>query len=122
MKAKKEQLKNLDRLQNRSDFLRIQKAGTKWISHGLILQAAQGEDNKIRYGLTVSKKLSKSAVRRNRIKRRLRAAVCDVLPLYARPGYDFVLIGRQETATRPYAQLCQDLRWCLDKMKLVREE
>ena len=103
----------------RGDFLKIQSKGRKWVSHGLILQVLASEDaDKKRIGYTVSKKVSKSAVKRNRIKRRLRAAAADVLPGFAAPGHDYVLVGRPEGAKRPYATLCEDLKWCLRKMRL----
>lgn len=76
------------------------------------------EAGEIRVGYTVTKKTEKSAVRRNRIKRRLRAAAREVLPEVAAEGHDYVLIGRNLTAVRPFAQLTQDLKWCLEKMEL----
>ncbi len=102
-------------LKNRADFLRIQGTGVKWVAKGVMLQAAGGQTDGVRYGLTVSKKLEKSAVRRNRIRRRLRAAALAVLAAQARPGADYVLTGRPGTAQRPFADLCRDLAWCLEK-------
>jgi ribonuclease P protein component len=66
----------------------------------------QGVD--CRVGFTVTKKVG-NAVERNRIKRRLRAAAREILPAQARCGYDFVLIGRKGTLTRPFADLKSDL-------------
>lgn len=135
MHALKEQLKNLDRLKKRSDFLfvadRAQKAqptkdgrptGGKWVSKSLILQASVAPAGRAtqRFGITVSKKTSKSAVVRNRIKRRLRAAAKDVLPQTACDGVDFVLIGRAETADKPYADIVKDLAWCVKRLGLAR--
>lgn len=115
MFASKNQIKSLDRLKKRSDFLETQKKGQKWVSKGLIIQALDNTQG-LRFGITVTKKLSKSAVVRNRIKRRLRAVACDILPQYAKENADYVLIGRQETATRLYTDLQNDLKWCLKKM------
>ena len=75
----------------------------------------------VRFGLTVSKRISKSAVIRNRVRRRLRAAARDILPHHAMTGFDIVLIGRTETALRPYPQLKEDLRWCLEKLGIAKE-
>lgn len=121
MQAGKEQLHTLARIKNRADFLKIQSMGRKWVSHGLILQALPNDSGQIRVGFTVSKKADASAVRRNRIKRRLRALAADVLPLYALPSHDYVLVGRTQTATRPYASLQEDLKWTLGKMNLRTE-
>lgn len=126
MQAEKADISKLDRLKKRSDFLRVQKEGRKWVSRGLILQVAGRPDPAgsypVRFGLTVSKRLSKSAVVRNRVKRRLRAVARDILPLCARGGNDYILIGRPETETRPYTALREDLKWCLQKLSCLAEE
>ncbi len=111
-------------LKKRAEFLRVQGAGQKWVSPGVILMVAPlGTDQPgtVKFGLTVTKKLSKSAVVRNRIRRRLRAAAHDILPLYAKKGVDYVLIGRHETADLPYGKLCGDLKWCLKRLSCLNE-
>jgi len=118
MHASKEQIAALTPIKKRSDFLKVQSAGKKWVSHGLIIQTAPNPDGLTRIGYTVSKRVDKSAVNRNRIKRRLRAAAADVLPSFAKSGQDYILVGRPQTATRPYETLCNDLRWCLKKLEL----
>jgi ribonuclease P protein component len=122
MHASKDQIAGLTQIKKRSDFLKIQSAGKKWVSHGLIIQTAPNADGITRIGYTVSKRVDKSAVNRNRIKRRLRAAAADVLPSGAKEGYDYILVGRPQTATRPYETLCNDLRWCLKKLELEAEQ
>lgn len=120
MKASKEQQASLIQIRKRSDFLKIQSGGRKWVSHGLIVQTAARKDDLKRIGYTVSKKVDKSAVKRNRIKRRLRAVAVDILPQSAVDGQDYILVGRPQTLTRPYEALCDDLRWCLNKMGLEK--
>lgn len=118
MHATKDQQAGLETIRQRSEFLKIQSGGRKWVSHGLIVQTAPNDSESKRIGYTVSKRVDKSAVKRNRIKRRLRAVAADVLPEGAANGHDYILVGRPQTLTRPYDQLCQDLRWCLGKMGL----
>lgn len=118
MQAAKEDIRIVDRLKKRSDFLRLQQGGKKWISKGVIVQSAPNEGQGKRFGITVSKRVSKSAVERNRIKRRLRAAAADILPAGLKDNTDIVLIGRPETARRLYADLKRDLAWCLGKMDI----
>jgi ribonuclease P protein component len=122
MKATKEQMESLGRLQRRSDFLRVQQSGRKWVSQSLILQVAENTGGKARFGLTVTKKVSGSAVVRNRIRRRLRALACQVLALQAKPGMDYVLVGRVETESRDFAMLEKDLLWCLKRLDLLAGE
>ncbi len=118
MHATKQQADTLITLEKRADFLRINQRCRKWTAHGLVLQALPNDLNQTRVGFTVTKKTESSAVKRNRIKRRLRAAAAAVLPLHARPGHDYVLIGRTQSAMRPYDALCGDITWCLEKMGL----
>ena len=87
----------------------------------MIVQTAPNDTGEKRLGLTASKKLAKSAVVRNRIRRRLRAAAREVLPLYAKGGADYVLIGRPETPERPWPDLVKDLIWCLKKLECYVE-
>ena len=112
----------MTQIKKRADFLKIQSKGRKWVSHGLIVQTAPNEDDIKRIGYTVSKRVDKSAVKRNRIKRRLRAVAADVLPEGALNGQDYILVGRPLTASRPYETLCEDLRWCLRKLNLEKPE
>ncbi|MGH1398717.1 MAG: ribonuclease P protein component [Alphaproteobacteria bacterium] len=121
MHASKEQQASLTRLKKRADFLTVQSKGRKWVSQSLILQTRPNESGETRVGFTVTKRTDKSAVKRNRIKRRMRAVAADILPKNAKSGQDYILVGRQQTATRPYETLCKDLKWCLRKLDLKRE-
>ena len=108
MHASKEQQDSLIRLKARREFLHVQSKGKKWVSHGLVLQIASNDLGVKRVGFTVTKRIDKSAVKRNRMKRRLRAVAADVLPDGAMDGFDYILVGRALTLTRPYADLCTD--------------
>ena len=65
-----------------------------------------------RVGFTVSRKVG-GAVVRNRVRRRLRAAVDAVMPAHAAPGNDYVVIGRAATVRRPFDALSADLETAL---------
>ena len=99
-------------LARRADFLSAARA-RRQVRPAFTLQARRrGPDEPpaaIRIGYTCSKKVG-NAVARNRAKRRLRAAARAVLPGLGQPGWDYVLIGRpRQTATHPFASLCDDL-------------
>ena len=74
MFATKDEIRNLGRLKKRSDFLHVQVTGRKWVSGGVIVQLAPNEGLGQRFGVTVTKKLHKKAVDRNRMKRVAREA------------------------------------------------
>lgn len=106
----------MDRLKNRRDFLAAAR-GSKWAQPGLVLQARARPENgaRPRVGFTVTRKVG-TAVVRNRVRRRLRAAAQSVIPLCGKTGYDYVLIGRAGTLTRPYSDLVDDLKAALRRV------
>jgi len=121
MQALKHQTQILRTLQARSEFLAVHATKKKWVSHGLIIQVKDQNHDHIGIGYTVTKRTEKSAVKRNRIKRRLRAVAAEILPSHAKIGCDYVLIGRPLTRIRPYEELKSDLLWCLKKMGYARD-
>ena len=72
-------------------------------------------DRDARLGLTVTRKIG-GAVVRNRARRRLRAAAAAIFPSCARAGYDYVLIARRTTPTRPYRELVGDMEKALARL------
>jgi ribonuclease P protein component len=107
----------LDILPARKDFLAAARA-RKAVMPGLVLQMRRRAeaDGPARVGYTASRKVG-NAVIRNRARRRLRAAVNDVLAGRAAPGHDYVLIARAATAGRPYDALLNDLSVALDRIE-----
>lgn len=121
MHADKSDLQTLSILKNRAEFVKMNAKADKWVAKGLVLQVLPNDAQCKRVGYTVTKRVDKSAVKRNRIKRRLRAVAADILPLHARESCDYVLIGRPQTATRAYDDLAKDLKWCLQKLGFAKE-
>jgi ribonuclease P protein component len=109
------------RLKRRAEFLRVAGKGRKSVTPGLILQAARWstaalpEGEAARVGFTASRKVG-MAVERNRARRRLKAAVQQLMPLHAAPGHDYVLIARPATIRRPFAALLGDLEMALRQL------
>ena len=109
---------HLARIKRRRDFLAAAK-GRKKPMPGLVLQSCtnphlSGQDI-IRFGLTASKRVG-NAVIRNRVRRRLRALAYAILPQYGQKGFDYVLIGRAATFSRPHAALVKDLEIALQRI------
>lgn len=103
------------RLKRRADFLRVAAKGRKAPVHGLVLQALTRADTEpARVGFTVTRKIG-NAVARNRARRRLKEAARMVLQGQALTGVDLVLIGREATGSRKFADLLDDLRRALAK-------
>ena len=112
----------ITRLKRRPVFLRVAKSKRKWVARGLILQARNSistgvvEDDpvEVRVGFTVSKKVG-NAVKRNRARRRLREAAHRIMSAHAKPGFDYVIIGRYATLGRRFDGLLTDLETALEK-------
>jgi ribonuclease P protein component len=98
-------------MKRRADFLRAQKSRRQFLP-GLTLETCRSPgdvpSSGCRVGFTASRKVG-SAVKRNRAKRRLRAAAAEILPLLGREGHDYVLVAKVATLSRPYAALVADL-------------
>ena len=104
------------RLTRRAEFLRVAAKGRRAPVHGLVLQALSREDSApARLGFTVTKKVG-NAVVRNRTRRRLKEAARLHLRDHPLTGVDLVLIGRDATRGRRFADLVEDLRRALAKV------
>jgi len=113
------------KLKKRKDFVRAAKVGEKVVATSVILQAAQSlSDVSVapKFGFTTTKKLGHAVVR-NRIRRRMRAAVRE-LHTEARGNTEYVLIGRRLTANCDFDILRRDLKYALHKVNrlLYHEE
>lgn len=103
------------RLKQRAEFLRVAANGRKAPTHGVVVQAlARGDADPARLGFTVTKKVG-NAVVRNRTRRRLKEAARLLLKDRPVAGFDLVLIGRDHTRERPFADLQDDIRRALKK-------
>lgn len=105
------------KLRKRSEFLRVAGGGAKWVTQSCVVQAAPSlfPDDAPRFGFTVSKK-NGNAVIRNRIRRRLRAAVGDIVSKETPAPLDYVIISRPTALHRPYDQLLRDLAFAFKKV------
>ena len=103
------------RMKQRHEFLRVAAKGRKAPTHGVVLQALPRDDAEpVRLGFTVTKKVG-NAVIRNRTRRRLKEAARLLLKEHPVTGFDLVLIGRNHTRGRPFAELQDDIRRALKK-------
>lgn len=113
----------LNTLKRRSEFLRVRK-GARWAGRLFVLEAkARGSEAaggqavrettsraaaSARFGFTVTRQVGK-AVERNRIRRRLKAAVRELGPDHAQAQLDYVLIARRPALTSEFAAIRSDL-------------
>jgi ribonuclease P protein component len=116
----------LPRLKKRKDFIQIAQKGKRHVTDAFILQylwkiqppAADlaglpaketGALGDWRIGFTVTKKIG-SAVIRNRVRRRLRAAADLMMPKYGHAGIDYVMIARDQAKSLSFIKMAADLK------------
>lgn len=100
-------------LKKRADYLALRHGARAQAASFLMARRRRGDETvAVRVGLTVTKKLG-GAVIRNRIRRRLRAAVREVFPQFAEPGCDYVLIARVPAFDRAWGDLLDDVKRAL---------
>ncbi len=110
-----------NRLRLKKAFERIFNDG-KWGGQGCIslkYKPMEGSDPKI--GFMVGKKVSKSAVKRNRIKRQLREMVRLMLKSGKFTGkYDVIVIAKPEAERKDPKEKEKDLRDALEKASIIQ--
>jgi len=109
--------RELRRLTKRSQFQRAAR-GNRAGRSAFGLQAIAAPEPLPGLGFTVTKKTGNSP-ERNRIKRRLRAAVTACARDF-QAGHDYVLVGRREALSEPFAKLVSDLSACITKVHAPR--
>ncbi|MBQ6807989.1 MAG: ribonuclease P protein component [Firmicutes bacterium] len=93
------------RLRRRNDFDRVYRRGVAKSCPAFVLYCKRNGGQATRIGFSVSKKFGK-AVRRNRIKRQLRAAAAEQMAHFRR-GCDYILVVRRAAAEYSYQQLSE---------------
>lgn len=109
----------LRRLTRRAEFLRTAR-GKRAGRLAFALQATPSEAGPAGIGFTVTKKVG-NAPERNRIRRRLRAAVRACAESF-HPRHDYVLVGRREALSEPFAALVAELGTAISKVHANKAE
>lgn len=117
--------------------MRIMDDGWKGFSSGIILASMNRNEEGwtsvsaripspppgvVRVGYTVSKRVDKRAVVRNKIRRRLKHIVRNLLPVIGKSGHDYVLTARESAATRTFAELTRDVEKTFERLAPVSPE
>lgn len=105
-----------ERLLKRADFLAAQR-GRRFSTPLMTVQGLwRGQDQMVpaRMGLTVTRKVG-TATERNRIKRRLRAALKECGDR-AHPGVDYVVVARRDLLAASFQSIVTDLENAMSRL------
>jgi ribonuclease P protein component len=106
------------RLRDRKDFDHVFKRGRSLSAAGFGLKYARTDLPQSRFAFVVGVKVSKRAVKRNTLRRRMRAGVSELMER-VRPGFDVMLIARPEALKFDYATVRNAMGTLLAKAGLL---
>lgn len=109
-------LKN--RLRKKKDFDEVFKRGKGFYEKRISLKLAKNGLKSSRFAFVVSTKVSKSAVKRNRLRRQLQEIIRLNLDKI-KPGVDAVIMTRPEAVGSDYNELAKELVMILKKARLL---
>jgi len=104
-------------IRKRADFVAANH-GVRVARPGFVLLVKPADavaDDGVRFGVTVTRKIG-NAVARNRMKRRFRALLREMLPDQGVAGADHVMIGREGGIERDFAKLRSELEAALGRI------
>ncbi|MCK4781867.1 ribonuclease P protein component [Candidatus Parcubacteria bacterium] len=107
-----------NRLRNKKDFDRIFKKGKGFKQDFLFLKLIKNNLETNRFGFIVSQKISKKAVIRNKIKRRLRESI-KAKSGEMRVGYDVVLLPDTDIKEKSFEEINENVNRVLIKAKIL---
>jgi ribonuclease P protein component len=105
-----------------SDFRILKQYGARIQTYNFLIHFQENNSKLIdhtRVGLTVSTKIDKRAVVRNRIKRLIKEALVLLLPKITAP-MDIVVIARKNLADISLVEVVKELRKALSSHKLIK--
>lgn len=110
------------RLRRYQEFKQVYQQGNRYYGKWLVLRVLPTVDSQqatpTRIGISVSQKVSKKAVVRNRLKRRIRAACRQLLPEIS-PGCKIIVGVRPGSQECEYGDFLQELRQLLAQTEVI---
>ena len=111
-------LSKANRLKKSKDFERVFKKGKGFKETFLFFKVAKNNLEVSRFGFIISKRFSKKAFLRNKIKRRLRELIRVKLP-EIKKGFDGIFIIEKELGRKNFQELGEIIDKLFKKAKLI---
>jgi len=110
-------LPNINRLKKKKDFEKVFKEGKSFSQGFLFLKINKNKLNISRFGFIVSKKVSKKAPVRNKIKRRLREITRSKMPKI-KNGIDCIIIVLSGLENLSFSEIEESINKIFKKAKI----
>ncbi|XLQ11816.1 MAG: ribonuclease P protein component [cyanobacterium endosymbiont of Epithemia adnata isolate EadnSB Bon19] len=113
------------RLKKPKDFQAVYKRGQLYKSSHLLMRVLSRKHQTMipsptQFGISISQKISKKAVVRNRLKRQIKAAIRSLLPIIS-PGLEVVITVRHSQRECNYEYFLRELKQLFIKSNIVYE-
>jgi ribonuclease P protein component len=107
-------LKKINRISKRSEFLEVKNKGELWGSLLFGVVKLNKGDDQIKFGFVVSKKISKRAVDRNKIKRKLSEVLKNKIDDFGL-GTRVVFLAKKKLLEATIEEISKEINRCLKK-------
>ncbi len=114
-------LPQANRLKHRQDFEAVYKRGKRYSDSHLTLITLTSEQQEVKaskFGISISLKVSKKAVIRNRLKRQIRGVLRSVLEEIT-PGWRVIIIVKPKAIECKYEHFLRELKELLIKARII---
>lgn len=109
----------IGKLTKDKEFDAVFKKGKSFYTKLLGVKAVANNLNESRFGILINNKVSKKAVIRNKIRRRIRETVRSQAD-QIETGADFVFVCLPEIASKNYQEIKESINFCLKKLRLYK--
>lgn len=108
-------------LKKNYEFLRLYKKGKFYVGKFIILYILKNSAGTNRLGITVSKKVGKSSVKRNRIRRLIKENY-RFYESFIKEGVDCVFVVRKSDVLPEFTQIKKEMKFLLKKLDVFNQE
>lgn len=97
------------KIKKEEEFKRIRQSGRYWTGEYTRLILARTDDDQVRIAIVVSKKVSKLAVVRNKLRRRINAILKNIISDLGNVSFDLIVSGLPGKSEMEYIELKEDI-------------
>lgn len=109
-------LKKENRLTKKKDFDNVFKKGRGIRANSLFLKTIENNKEHTRIGIIVSKKVSKKAPVRNKVKRRIREILRN---MNFKQGFDIIIITHPKIKEKNFGEIKKEINYLFKKSKCL---